>query len=211
MVMGMIGVDPALRYNMDTSDADRFAEAIRRLRRAFPGGVRTFFDGLGTDLVSAIRADYETLPLAGNPQPMRYTGAYGRALRHEVFEGGRRNAGVQVGFDASLNPRLPVYWRTMETGSVPMRAPMEAIASWAAARGISDPRIVRNAIARRGIRPQRLLQRYFTSAGTGQPGALTDRSNQLLANRLEQFLRDWRGHFTPSQIRRIRLSSATPL
>ena len=173
----------------DFSGWTGFSHEIAEMRGALPEDQLGFFEGLGSDIVRNVQRDYNTVPLIGNSRPMRYTGRYGEAFTFQTLG---NPMGVAIGFRHTQD-RLPIYWRTMETGSKPgVVGNFYRIMHWARTKAGVSTRSVMESIIAFGVRPQKLLGRYFIfSPGLAVPMGVTSRTTVIIEARLRQFVTRW--------------------
>lgn len=181
----------------DFSEYQVYHHQIRALRTSLPEAQIKFFDQIGSDLVSSVRREYETLPLIGNSKPMRNTGFYGNSF---VYQPMSNPIGVAIGFSNTLN-RLPIYWRTMETGSKPTtHLNISRILQWARTKaGSVNPWNIWDRIWVRGVRPQGLLSRYFIFGPRAAAVGITHRTQDIIRTRLSQLAVNWSENWSKAQ------------
>ena len=190
----------------DFKDWGRYALEIKGMANTLPEAQTIFLEGLGSKIVAGVRMDYGNVPLIGNTRPMAFSGEYGRSFNYVSLRGEPR--GVGVGF--SSQGRLPIYWRAMETGSIPaglgsttlgawsqatagMRLAFSNIWNWANTKVGINPAWVYKSISRDGVRRQGLLARYFLFASPRKAVVvgITSLVRAIIEKELSQFTYRW--------------------
>ena len=154
---------------------------LRGIANALPHIKQAFLREIGVGVTSGILRLYRSGLLGASSRPMLFSGSYGRSLAYALSPPTGGNMSVTIGFnDQSTSRRLPIYWRAMETGARPAAYDPVPIFAWSRLKAQMNPLFLYPTITRRGVRPQRLLSRFFVFSHSAQAMGITSQTRVIL-------------------------------